>query len=121
MNQSKDNEISTISKITLLITGISLVVSIFVPLWRIDLDAPQYPEGLYLLIYSYKLGGDFDIINGLNHYIGMKTLHANDFIEFSVLSYIIGFFALLFILVAAVGNKKFMYVLLGLFAAFGIL
>ena len=44
MNQSKDNEISTISKITLLITGISLVVSIFVPLWRIDLDAPQYPE-----------------------------------------------------------------------------
>ena len=65
MNQSKDNEISTISKITLLITGISLVVSIFVPLWRIDLDAPQYPEGLYLLIYSYKLAGNVDIINGL--------------------------------------------------------
>ena len=62
MNQSKDNEISTISKITLLITGISLVVSIFVPLWRIDLDAPQYPEGLYLLIYSYKLAGNVDII-----------------------------------------------------------
>jgi copper chaperone NosL len=121
MNQSKDNEISTISKITLLITGISLVVSIFVPLWRIDLDAPQYPEGLYLLIYSYKLAGNVDIINGLNHYIGMKTLHTEDFIEFTVLPYIIGFFAMATFLTAIVGKKKIVYILLIAFILFGIL
>lgn len=49
------------------------------------------PEGLGLSIYANKLGGDVDIINGLNHYIGMKTLHAEEFIEFTVLPYIIGF------------------------------
>jgi len=115
------NKINIWIRIGIAVCGVALFAVLFVPIWRIDLDAPQYPEGLRLLIYANKLGGDFDIINGLNHYIGMKTLHANDFIEFSVLSYIIGFFALLFILVAAIGNKKFMYVLLGLFAAFGIL
>jgi copper chaperone NosL len=77
-----------------------LVISIFVPIWRIDLDAPQYPEGLAMLIYSNALGGDVEIINGLNHYIGMQTLHAENFIEFTVLPYIIGAFALLCLLVA---------------------
>lgn len=115
------NKINIWIRIGIAVCGVALFAVLFVPIWRIDLDAPQYPEGLRLLIYANKLGGDFDIINGLNHYIGMKTLHANDFIEFTVLPYIIGFFALLFIIVAAVGNKKFMYVLLGLFAAFGIL
>ena len=115
------NKINIWIRIGIAVCGVALFAVQFVPIWRIDLDAPQYPEGLRLLIYANKLGGDFDIINGLNHYIGMKTLHANDFIEFTVLPYIIGFFALLFIIVAAVGNKKFMYVLLGLFAAFGIL
>lgn len=55
------------------------------------LDAPQYPEGLMLEIWPNKIAGDVDIINGLNHYIGMKTLKTSDFIEFTVLPYIIGF------------------------------
>ena len=115
------NKINTWIRIAVAICGVALFTVLFVPIWRIDLAAPQYPEGLRLLIYANKLGGDFEIINGLNHYIGMKTLHADDFIEFSVLSYIIGFYALLFIIVGVIGNKKFMYVLLGLFAAFGVL
>ncbi|HNL29921.1 MAG TPA: hypothetical protein PKL94_08165, partial [Saprospiraceae bacterium] len=90
----KDNHLSIYSKVFLFISAIALVVSIFVPIWRIDLDAPQYPEGLRMLISANGLGGDVEIINGLNHYIGMKTLHNEDFIEFTVLPYIIGFFAL---------------------------
>ena len=58
-------------------------------MWRIELNAPQYPEGLIMLIYPNKLGGNVDIINGLNHYIGMKTLHTEDFIEFTLLPVII--------------------------------
>ena len=115
------NKLNIWIRIAVAICGIALFLVLFVPIWRIDLAAPQYPEGLRMLIYANKLGGDVAIINGLNHYIGMKTLHAEDFIEFSVLTYIIGFYALLFIIVAAIGNRKMMYALFGLFAAFGVL
>lgn len=104
----------------LIVAAILLGISIFVPLWHIDLDAPQYPEGLRLLIYPNKLAGDVEIINGLNHYIGMQTLHAENFVEFTVLPYIIGFFALLSLIAAVVGSRKFLYTLLGLFVVFGI-
>ena len=63
-----------------IICGLALIAVLFLPVWRIDLAAPQYPEGLMLLIYANKLGGSVDIINGLNHYIGMKTLHTEDFV-----------------------------------------
>lgn len=92
----------------------------FLPIWRIDLDAPQYPEGLNLMIYVNKLGGNVEIINGLNHYIGMKTLHTDDFIEFTVLPYCILFFAAFSLLSAIVGRKKMLYVLLSMFVMFGI-
>ncbi len=109
------------TQVLLILSGIFLFISIFVPIWRIDLDAPQYPEGLRLLIYSNKLAGAVDIINGLNHYIGMRTLHADDFIEFTVLPYIIGFFALSAVLVALLKNKKLLTILFFAFVAFGII
>ncbi|MBK9329570.1 MAG: nitrous oxide reductase accessory protein NosL [Sphingobacteriales bacterium] len=121
MKNSSINKMSGASRVLILIAAAMLVVSIFVPLWRIDLDAPQYPEGLYLLIYTYKLAGNVDIINGLNHYIGMKTLHAEDFIEFTVLPYIIGVYALFTLIVALAARKKLLFVLLAAFALFGIL
>lgn len=81
-----------------LLTSLSLIGVIFLPLWRIELTAPQYPEGLELKIYASKLGGNVEVVNGLNHYIGMRTLHERDFPEFAVLPYIIAalvFFGLL--------------------------
>ena len=119
MNTPEKN-IGTISKGLLLIAGILLVVSLFNPIWRIELDAPQYPEGLALTIHANKLGGEVDIINGLNHYIGMKTLHANEFIEFTVLPYIISFYALACLLVIFINKKKALYFLFGAFVLFGI-
>ena len=98
----------------------ALTAVIFVPLWRIELAAPQYPEGLFLLIYPNKLGGNVDIVNGLNHYIGMQTLHAENFIEFSVLRYFIGFFAGSSIVAALLGTKKILVLLFGLFVTFGV-
>ncbi|PWT70680.1 MAG: hypothetical protein C5B59_19955 [Bacteroidetes bacterium] len=107
---------------TLLVIGaVALVIVIFVPMWRIDLVAPQYPEGLTLLIYTHKLGGNVDIVNGLNHYIGMRTLHTEDFVEFSILPYMIGFFALVFFIVAILGNRRLLNILLIVFIAFGIM
>jgi copper chaperone NosL len=105
----------------LILCGLALVVVLFVPMWRIDLVAPQYPEGLMLLIYPDNLGGNVDIINGLNHYIGMKTLHTEDFIEFTVLPYLIGFFAAAFIVTGIVGKRKILNILFVLFVCFGVL
>lgn len=117
----KYNKIATLSRALLFICGIGLLVVLFVPMWRIDLDAPQYPEGLRLLIYANKLSGNVDIINGLNHYIGMKTLHADDFIEFKILPGIIVFFAILFIIAAIAAKRKWINFLCSLFVSFGII
>jgi copper chaperone NosL len=114
------DKISLLSRILLALTSVSLLVSVFVPIWRIELSAPQYPEGLVLLICADKLSGSVDIINGLNHYIGMQTLHADNFIEFTILPYIIGAYALFAMLTAVIGRKKILYVLFGAFILFGI-
>lgn len=109
-----------IHRILLILSGIALVLVNYFPIWRIQLSAPQYPEGLELLIYSDKLAGNVDIINGLNHYIGMKTLHTSDFVEFAILPSLILFFGLLFIGAAVWGRRTGGYVALALFALFGI-
>src|SRR3954466_754685 len=100
----KDN-LSNWTRILLIISAAALLCVLIFPIWQIQLDAPQYPEGLVLLIYAGKLGGNVDIINGLNHYIGMKTLHTGDFPEFTILPYIIAFFSLALLLTAAVGRR----------------
>lgn len=114
-------KISLFSKLILFIAAVMLGISIFVPIWRIELDAPQYPEGLGLLIYANEIGGDVDIINGLNHYIGMQTLHSENFIEFTILPYIIAGYALLFIINILIARKKALYFTLAAFVFFGII
>ncbi len=116
----KQKDLKPWMRLLLVLCGIGLVAVLFVPLWRIDLDAPQYPEGLKLLIYPGKLAGNVDIINGLNHYIGMKTLHSADFFEFTILPYLIGFFAALFVITGIAGSRKLLYILFVLFVAFGV-
>ena len=51
-----------------------LLVSIFFPYWRLKLEAPQYPQGLYVRVYINRVVGDVREIDELNHYIGMRSL-----------------------------------------------
>lgn len=51
-----------------------LLISVILPYWRMELKAPQYPGGLEMQAYLYKLSGDVREIDGLNHYIGMRPL-----------------------------------------------
>jgi len=117
----KNSQLQNWIRIVLALCGVMLIAILYVPMWRIDLDAPQYPEGLDLFIFANKLTGNVEIINGLNHYIGMKTLHTEDFIEFKILPYVIGFFAALFFLTAILRNRKLMNVLFVLFLSFGVI
>ena len=115
------NKVTTLTRLLLFICGLGLVAVLFTPMWRIDLQAPQYPEGLKLFIYAGKLGGDINIINGLNHYIGMKALHTEDFIEFGLLPGIIVFFSVFFLVVTFVAKRAWMNILCIVFVSFGIL
>jgi len=116
----KSSGLSKLTRWLLIICGICLLAILFLPIWRIELDAPQYPEGLQLNIYANGLRGNVDIINGLNHYIGMRTLHNQDFIEFTVLTYIILFFAVLYFAITLINKRKLLNAGVILFILFGI-
>lgn len=79
-----------------MIVGPLLLLGLFVfPLWNIMLGAPQYPDplGIYIHIDGIRDVNEFDIqnIDGLNHYIGMKTLPKPDEMwEFSTFPIVIG-------------------------------
>jgi len=87
-----------------------LLVAIYIfPLWNLTMFAPQYPEGLRLDIYSYKLEGgnngqDIKEINVLNHYIGMRDLVSEDFTEFKWLPFVVGALGLLYLRTAVLGT-----------------
>lgn len=64
-----------------LVASVLLAIAIFLPLWKMELIAPQYPEGLVMYAYGNRFADDpgsyyDDVreINGLNHYIGMKPI-----------------------------------------------
>ncbi len=51
-----------------------LAAAAFLPIWVSRLVAPQYPAGLWLSVFGGRIEGDVREINGLNHYIGMRTV-----------------------------------------------
>ena len=51
-----------------------LLVSMFLPYWKMTLHAPQYPAGLSVEVFVNRMTGDVAEIDGLNHYIGMRPL-----------------------------------------------
>lgn len=98
-----------------------LIAVYFFPVWRIDLFAPQYPEGLVMKIWLNKLTGDVDIINGLNHYIGMNKISAAMFPEFTYLVYVLAGFIVYGLLIAITGNRKLLFSYLIVSAISGVL
>ena len=82
----------------------------FFPLWSINLDAPQYPEGMGMKIWISKVTGekkyDLQNINGLNHYIGMKEIHAESIPELKYMKYIVAFLMLFGAIAAAVRRRR---------------
>jgi len=60
--------------IIFMLARVLLLTSTFLPYWHMELEAPQYPNGLFLTAYVNHLSGDVKEIDGLNHYIGMRPL-----------------------------------------------
>lgn len=109
-----NTKLSKRSRLLVAFASVLLVSVFFFPVWRIDLFAPQYPEGLWMNIWINGLSGEVDVINGLNHYIGMKHISVEMFPEFKYLPYVVIFFILFGLSVAATGSRKLLLAYLGL-------
>lgn len=96
----------------IMILGSALLLGLFIfPLWSIELEAPQYPNGIGMKIHLDGLQGrekhDLQNIDGLNHYIGMRKLpKAYEMWEFSVFPKVIGGMAALGIIIGLIGLFK---------------
>ncbi|MCC6383967.1 MAG: hypothetical protein LC117_10145 [Bacteroidia bacterium] len=110
-----------ITKPLLILSAIILPLTLLFPLWKIELTAPQYPEGLVMKIWLYKLSGDIEIINGLNHYIGMGAIHEKDFPEFMVLPYAVIALSIFGLLAAFLKASKWTHAYTISFMIFGII
>jgi len=74
-------------------------------------DATQYPEGLYVDIYPYKIEGGkegrhLQEINTLNHYIGMHRIDRTALSDLDWLPFALGALVLLTLRVAAIGTVR---------------
>lgn len=102
------------------LAALALISTYFLPIWAIYLVAPQYPEGLEMNIWLDKITGEVDIINGLNHYIGMRKINVEMFPEFKFLPFIIAFFIATGLAVAITGSRKLLAVYCVLLVLFAI-
>jgi hypothetical protein len=112
-------------RLLLVLAFLALSPTYVAPLYDMTMFAPQYPDGLRLYIYSYKLEGgnqgqDIKEINVLNHYIGMRDLVVEDFTEFKWLPFVIGIFGLLFLRAAVLGKMAHLVDVLVLYLYFGL-
>jgi copper chaperone NosL len=114
-------KLSIVSSILILLAAGLIVASLFYPWWAMKFIAPQYPEGLNIIVYPDKLEGEIDIVNGLNHYIGMSEFSEENFPELNYLKYLIGGLAALTALTAILRRKALLYGLIGLFMIGGAL
>lgn len=73
-----------IPTVFLTLAALLLIASIFLPYWRMTLLAPQYPGGLEVMAYVNRVAGDVQEIDGLNHYIGMRSLQDGATFERSI-------------------------------------
>lgn len=99
------------TRLALFAVSIPLLLSFWFPLWRIEMYAPQYPNGLSLDIYSYQLvpgndGRDLREINILNHYIGMRHITRAELRDLDWMPFALGGLLLLTLRVAAIGTVR---------------
>ena len=92
------------------LAAVLLLATFLFPLWRIDLLAPQYPEGLGMLIRVNTITGigpsDLGNINGLNHYIGMKAIVPEAIPVLRYMPWVLGALAVTGLIVAAAGRRR---------------
>lgn len=94
----------------LAVSALLLVAMYFAPIWRVYLNAPQYPEGLGMQIWINTVKGikenDLENINNLNHYIGMKRIVPDAIPELKLMPFIVAVLVAGGLAAAAVGRRR---------------
>lgn len=113
-----------LSRLLIALAAGLLLAALALPLWRIQLIAPQYPEGLGMEIHARTVRGasehDLRSINALNHYIGMKAIEPEEIEELRVIPWLIAGLAVAGFVVAAVGRRTPAVAWLASFAMLGV-
>jgi nitrous oxidase accessory protein len=109
----------------LTVVAVLLLGALYVtPLWRIRLVAPQYPEGLGMLIRLDTIAGmkenDLHSINALNHYIGMRPIEASAIPELRYMPVIVAGLMITGALVALACRRRLLAAWVTGFAALGV-
>jgi hypothetical protein len=116
--------VSKSSRLLLVAAALMLAVTPLLPVWRISLVAPQYPEGMGMLIRFNTIEGvkehDLENINHLNHYIGMRVIEPKDLPELSYMTPIVITLAGLGLVAAAIGRRGALYAWAVAFVGSGI-
>ncbi|MBK8975662.1 MAG: hypothetical protein IPM29_07030 [Planctomycetes bacterium] len=106
-----DRPLERWQRITIGLLAVPVLLSFLFPLWRISMEAPQYPKGLFMDIWSYDLTGgngghDIVEINMLNHYIGMHQIERDELADLDWMPFALGALALLCWRTAVLGNVR---------------
>ncbi len=112
------------SKILMALAALLLGGLFYTPFWSISMTAPQYPEGIGMYILIDDVQGhnrhDLQSINTLNHYIGMSEIHKDDFPEFDIMPWIIGFMIFMGLAAAVSGKIKLVIIWIALMIILGV-
>jgi hypothetical protein len=107
------------SRLVVALASLLLLALYVAPLWRIELIAPQYPEGLGLRIWVDQISGlkpnDLNSINGLNHYIGMRAIDPSAIPELQLMPRLIAAAVVVGLFVALAGRRWLLYLWAGVF------
>jgi hypothetical protein len=108
------------SRLLLAAAALLLGLVYVLPIWRVTLEAPQYPGGIGMLIHVSTITGlhphDLQNINGLNHYIGMKPIVPDAIPELRLMPRLVAALIALGLLAAALGRRWALYTWTALFA-----
>lgn len=111
-------------KIIMAVAALILGLVFITPIWTIDMDAPQYPEGIGMKISIDKIEGqsknDLKNINGLNHYIGMKPINPESIPELKIMPWIFAFLIGTGLIIAVWGNRTALLIWIILFVLLAI-
>ena len=115
---------SKLTRTLVVIAALLLAITPALPVWRISLIAPQYPEGLGMQIRMNTIEGakenDLQNINHLNHYIGMRAIEPADMPELKYMRWVVLALAAAGIGAAAMGRRGPLYSWAALFGAAGV-
>lgn len=101
------------SRVLILLASLALGLMYVLPVWTINLEAPQYPEGLGMVIQINTIEGkkqhDLTNINNLNHYIGMRRIVPESIPELKIMPVVVAVLMVLGGLVSLVGRRRALY------------